>query len=225
MYANAHNLPFLATSGKHGDAATLKHIRNGIQIELEQLNQVSVSATRDQATIGGGAKVKGILDGLAAQGKRTVTGVCECVGIGGLMLGGGLGFLQGQYGLMVDQLISARLVLANGTIVNVSEESNPDLLWALKGAGHNFGVVTELSVKTYELKGHEKWAYEIFRFKGEQLEDFFNAVNTLSHAQPAQLTGLGLLRKDAQVDSVDVSVYRNCLIPKANVSRPRFIGQ
>jgi FAD/FMN-containing dehydrogenase len=59
------------------------------------------------------------------------------------MLGGGHGLLQGHYDLLADNLISARMVLANGTAVTVSSESNPDLFWAIRGAGHNFGIVTE----------------------------------------------------------------------------------
>jgi FAD/FMN-containing dehydrogenase len=63
------------------------------------------------------------------------------------MLGGGHGLLQGHYGLLSDNLISARMVLANGTAVTVSSESNPDLFWAIRGAGHNFGIVTEFEYK------------------------------------------------------------------------------
>ncbi|ESZ94483.1 hypothetical protein SBOR_5131 [Sclerotinia borealis F-4128] len=67
-------------------------------------------------------------------GKRTVTGICECVGFSAPALGGGHGWLQGQYGLMADQVISARLLLSNGEVVTMSEKSNPDLFWAIMGA-------------------------------------------------------------------------------------------
>lgn len=63
-------------------------------------------------------------------------------------------FCRGQYGFIVDQLINATLVLANGTVVVSSATSHPDLFWALKGAGHNFGIVTEINYEIYDLKGH-----------------------------------------------------------------------
>ena len=72
-----------------------------------------------------------------------VHGVCECVGYTAVLLGGGHGILQGRYGLIADQLVSARMVLANGSAVTVSADSHPELFWAIRGAGHNFGIVVE----------------------------------------------------------------------------------
>jgi len=75
------------------------------------------------------------------------------LGIGGLTLGGGTGYLTGQYGMTIDNLLSVKMVLADGTIVTVSDESNPDLFWGIRGGGSNFGVVTEFTYKIYEHKG------------------------------------------------------------------------
>lgn len=74
---------------------------------------------------------------------HSVTGICELVGFSALTLGSGHGWLQGQYGLMADQVISARLLLPSGKLVTVSENSYPNLFWAIRGAGHNFGLVME----------------------------------------------------------------------------------
>src|ERR1700753_1122435 len=68
------------------------------------------------------------------------TGICECVGVTAPMLGGGHGWNQGKYGLPADQVVEARIVLSNGTAVTVSDTYNPDLFWAIRGAGHNFGL-------------------------------------------------------------------------------------
>jgi FAD/FMN-containing dehydrogenase len=201
LYANRHNLPFLATSGKHGDFATLQHLQNGVQIDLGNLNWVDVGVDGKHATIGGGALTKSVVQNLAAAGKRAVTGICECVGIGGAMLGGGHGFLQGQYGLMADQIIDATLVLANGTITHVSEESNPDLFWALQGAGHNFGIVTEFSYKIYDVVGHEDWAFEMYHFSGSQAEALFETINKLSLSQDASTVHLGYIMNVPILDS------------------------
>lgn len=104
------------------------------------------------------------------------------------ILGGGHGWLQGHYGLIADQLIEARLVLANGTAVTVSSTLNPDLFWALRGAGHNFGVVTEFKVKIYDAPS-TTWTYDEFIFTHDKLEALYEQFNSLHNngTQPAGL--------------------------------------
>ena len=121
------------------------------------------------------------------------------------MLGGGHGFLQGQYGLMADQVISARLVLANGTAVTVPAQSNPDLYWALKGAGHNFGIVTDVTYKVYDVRGHEDWSTGTFVFSGDQLEEFLTTINNMAQTQPAEAVHLGLMVLEPAFDKDNVS--------------------
>ena len=121
------------------------------------------------------------------------------------MLGGGHGFLQGEYGLMADQLIDARLVLANGTVVKASRDSNADLYWALTGAGHNFGIITELKYRIYDLRGHESWSYEILTFRGDQIEAAFAVINDIAVTQPAEAVHLGFLARKPEIDPVNVS--------------------
>jgi len=79
-----------------------------------------------------------------------VAGVCNTVGVIPALLGGGMGNMISLYGLGVDQILSARLVLASGEVVTCSLDENPDLFWGIRGAGHNFGIVSELKVKAYE---------------------------------------------------------------------------
>lgn len=78
-----------------------------------------------------------------------MTGVCNTVGIVPALLGGGLGFLISSYGPGVDQILSARVVHASGVVVTCSEKENQDLFWGIRGAGHNFGIVSSLTVKAY----------------------------------------------------------------------------
>jgi FAD/FMN-containing dehydrogenase len=94
------------------------------------------------------------------------------------VLGGGHGWLQGQYGLAADQLISARLTLANGTAITVSSYENIELFWALRGAGHNFGIVTSMEYAIYDRTAeNENWTLEMFIYKSNKLEEVFGAAN------------------------------------------------
>ncbi|KAI1418448.1 hypothetical protein F5Y13DRAFT_149192 [Hypoxylon sp. FL1857] len=198
-YAEKHNIPFIARAGGHGATQSLGAAKHAIQIDLRALNQTKLSNDGTTASIGGGANVKEVVSTLEGLGKRTVTGICECVGISAPILGGGHGWLQGQYGLMVDQVISARLVLPNGELVTVSEKSEPDLFWAIRGAGHNFGLVTEWEYRVYDIKT-PKWSYEIFIYSGDKLEAVYSLVNEMLKDQPPEVTHWGYIIKVADID-------------------------
>jgi FAD/FMN-containing dehydrogenase len=103
-----------------------------------------------------------------------VTGTCECVSVLGPALGGGHGWLQGHHGLVADQFVSMNVVLANGSLVAIDE--NSDLWWAMKGAGHNFGIVTSLTSKIYDVE-HTDWAIETIYFSGDDVEAVYEAAN------------------------------------------------
>ena len=98
------------------------------------------------------------------------------------MLGGGHGRLQGKYGLLLDQLTNARVILHNGTVVTASESQNPDLFWGLRGAGHNFGVVVEATLKIYPVgSGSAGNHYNAVTFYEDyQLESIFGAMNNIT---------------------------------------------
>jgi FAD/FMN-containing dehydrogenase len=114
------------------------------------MNDVKVDLPSGTATISAGALTKEAIDAAHAASAHIVTGVCNTVGVISALLGGGMGNLISLYGLGVDQILSARLVTAKGEVVVVSEEENQDLFWGIRGAGHNFGIVSELKVKAYE---------------------------------------------------------------------------
>ncbi|KAG5759821.1 hypothetical protein H9Q72_012060 [Fusarium xylarioides] len=186
-YANAHGIPFLARSGGHGATEALQLAKDVIVVDLRDQNDVEIAEDGKSARIGGGASVKKVVNELWTAGKQTVTGICECVGVSAPVLGGGHGWLQGQYGLASDQVISARVVLPNGDAVTASEDSNPDLFRALRGAGHNFGIVTEWEYRIYDIN-NPKWSYEIFIFLGDKLEDVLELTNKMMKTQPPHLT-------------------------------------
>ncbi|KAI0556212.1 FAD-binding domain-containing protein [Xylaria curta] len=185
-YANEHNMAFFGRAGGHGATEAMGLAQNALQIDFRKMSYVDIAADGKSAKIGGGATVKQVVAALEAVGKRTVTGICECVGISAPILGGGHGWLQGEYGLAADQVISARLILGSGEVVTVSKDSHPDLFWAIRGAGHNFGLVAEWEYRIYDANPKAaKWSYEIFMFSGDKLEALFTLHNEMQKTQPA----------------------------------------
>jgi FAD/FMN-containing dehydrogenase len=138
---------------------------------------------------------------------EAVTGWCECTGAIAPLLGGGHGLLQGQYGLLADNLISAQLVLANGTTVTASSTSHPDLFWAIRGAGHNFGVVTKIEYKIYDVPADDSWTYSMFIFTGDKVEAVFEQMNkmTQDENEVAEIINYSLFAWNPAIDSHGVS--------------------
>jgi len=121
---------------------------DGIVLDLSGLDGISVAAD-GVATIGAGARLGQVYAGLHAYGRTLPAGCGPTVGIAGLTLGGGIGLLGRQYGLTCDRLIGVQVVLADGSVVECDEDHEPDLFWALRGAGGGqFGVVTVLRYAT-----------------------------------------------------------------------------
>ncbi|KAI1453281.1 FAD-binding domain-containing protein [Annulohypoxylon moriforme] len=193
-------MPYLALSGGHGAIKTVGKMKNGIEIWMHQLNSVEISEDGAQAKIGGGAKTKTVIDALWDAGKQTVTGLCECTSLLGPGLGGGHGMLQGRHGLVSDQFVSMNIVLADGSLRTIDESS--DLWWAMQGAGHNFGIVTSVTSKVYELI-YRDWAYESFIFTGDRVEGLFEAINEhflKDNSQPIEIMHYAFFYNDPEVD-------------------------
>lgn len=177
-YAYERDIPFLVVSGAHGWPTSLNTLQGGIQINMRKINFARVDYGGRTATVGGGALQYEVTQALFAEGKQTVTGVCECVSVIGPLLGGGHSFLQNQHGYALDNLVSARVVLYNGTVVEASDHNNTDLFWALRGAGHNFGVVTSYQMRLYDLTPSDTWTVYDWIFPESALEDLYSLVNT-----------------------------------------------
>lgn len=140
-FARERDLPIAVRGGGHGvgGAAT---VDGGLVIDLSAMRGVYVDPVSRHVWVGGGALWGDVDAATQAHGLATVGGIVTHTGVGGLTLGGGLGWLMRTHGLAADNLRSARMVTAEGEALAVSEVEYPDLFWALRGGGGNFGVVT-----------------------------------------------------------------------------------
>ena len=119
----------------------------GLVIDLRGMQGTEIDG--DVATVGGGVTAGGLIAAAFASRQSAATGTVGAVGMAGLTLGGGYGPLNGVAGLAADNLLSAEVVLADSTVVMATDASEPDLLWALRGGGGNFGVVTSMRVRLH----------------------------------------------------------------------------
>jgi FAD/FMN-containing dehydrogenase len=188
-FGREHNLLTSVRCGGH--SFTGKSVaQNGLMIDLGFMHNVDVDTGRKTASVGGGARLGHVDMATLEHNLITTVGTDSDTGAGGLTLGGGLGRLNRNYGLTIDNLLSAEIVTADGEIRQVSANEEPDLFWAIRGGGGNFGVATRFDYQLHDFNpviyGGDilySWdqRHELLRF----IADFAPATPHGMHLAPA----------------------------------------
>ncbi|MEU7975053.1 LLM class flavin-dependent oxidoreductase [Micromonospora sp. NPDC049089] len=150
-YARTQDVPLSVRSGGHGISGRSTN-DGGVVIDMSRMNRVQVldRATR-RVRLEPGARWGNVAQALAPHGLAMSSGDYGDVGVGGLATTGGVGYLARRYGLTIDHVVAAEIVTADGRLLRVDDEHHPNLFWAVRGAGGNFGVVTALELEAYEV--------------------------------------------------------------------------
>jgi len=196
-FARDNNLLLAIRSGGH-NAGGLGICDDGLVIDLALIKYTRVDPAARTATVGGGCTWGDVDHATHVFGLATPSGILSTTGVGGLTLGGGTGHLTRKFGLTIDNLISADVVLADGKFVKANADENSDLFWAIRGGGGNFGVVTSFTFKLHpidtiyggpmlydlsETIDVMKWYRELIRDAPDDLNGFF-AFLTVPPAPP-----------------------------------------
>ena len=184
-FARNHDLLLAIRGGGHNGAG-LGTCDDGVVIDLSLLKDIQVDPTARTVRVGGGCTWGEVDQATGEHGLATPSGIISTTGVGGLTLGGGIGHLTRKCGLTIDNLLEAELVLASGERVRANSEEHPDLYWAIRGGGGNFGVVTSFLFRLHEVgtvvAGPTFWPVETGA-------DVLSAYREFLPAAPRELNG------------------------------------
>ena len=176
-FARAHHLDISIRSGGH-DLLGASTTATGVLIDLCRMNDVSLDATTGIVRVGAGTRAGELTSVGAAHDLAPMLGMNPNVGVGGLTLGGGMGWLSGSHGATVDSLLAIELVTAHGRVIRADAQENTDLYWALRGGGGNFGIATTFTYKMQPVSrvlagdiGYKADPSKLLRFLNEFLAD------------------------------------------------------
>ena len=230
-FARRHGLEIAVRGGGHSPMGW--GISNGLVIDLAGMNRVTIDHATRTARIDAGVLSGDVTRQAGRYGLAPILGGCPAVGAAGVTLGGGLSWLSGLYGASCDNLLSARLVTADGQSLSVDADRDPDLLWALRGAGANYGVVTSLDCRlhpigpvTYgDIYYPVREARPVLRFFRElmaEAPDSFQATLNLTKGERGVFVGLCHAGEEAEAERL-LRAFRTVATPaKDTVRRQRF---
>ena len=205
-FAREQDVPLAIRSGGHGISGRSTN-DGGVVIDLGRLGGIEVlDPESGRIRIGPGARWGHVAQALAPHGLAMSSGDYGDVGAGGLATTGGLGFLARKHGLTIDHVAAAELVLADGTFVRADADQNPDLLWAVRGAGANFGIVTALELDAYRVPDV---VFSVMLFDGGDAAGLIERWGELVERAPRELTSFlyGFSRRGSSPIVRVVSVY------------------
>jgi alkanesulfonate monooxygenase SsuD/methylene tetrahydromethanopterin reductase-like flavin-dependent oxidoreductase (luciferase family) len=184
-FARQQDVPLAVRSGGHGISGRSTN-DGGVVIDLARLDRIEVlDPASGRIRLGPGARWGHVAQALAPYGLAMSSGDYGDVGVGGLATAGGIGFLARRHGLTIDHVTAAELVLADGTLVRADAGSHPDLLWAIRGAGGNFGIVTALELDAYRLSDV---VYAVMTFDGRAIAPLLERWGRVVERSPRELT-------------------------------------
>lgn len=220
-FARSHlHLPLGVRSGGHGISGRSTNT-GGLVIDVGGLNEVTVlDDTARLVRVGAGARWRDVAKALQPHGWALSSGDYGGVGVGGLATAGGIGFLSRKHGLTIDHLRAVEMVLADGTQVRASDTENPELFWAARGAGANFGVATAFEFVVDEVD-EVGWAQLTFPAPdpAAYLEAFGQVMaGTPRETTPFLILGQGVAQLMAMVASPDPDVIVSQLQPFAEIA-------
>lgn len=192
QFARANGLEVSVRGGGH-NAAGKALVDDGLVIDLSNMRDVQVDPAQRIARGQGGATWAEFDAATHEHGLATTGGLISSTGIAGLTLGGGFGWLTRSYGMACDNLVSAEVVTATGDVLNVSDDSNADLLWGLRGGGGNFGVVTRLD---YELHPVNTVLGGMIVHPIDRARDALRVVRDFNQTSPDELTVYAAMMTD-----------------------------
>lgn len=184
-FGRNNNLLVAIRGGGHNGGG-LGLCNGGMVIDLSGLKSISVNTDTNTVKVGGGCIWNEVDTATHEHGLAIPSGMISTTGVGGLTLGGGVGYLSRKYGLTIDNLVEAEMVLADGSVETVNENHHPDLFWAIRGGGGNFGVVTEFTFQAHRQKtvygGPTLWPIE-------EVEEIMAWFDTFIHNASDDLNG------------------------------------
>ena len=188
-FSQSQKLPLAVRGGGHS-APGYGTCDGGVVIDFSGMKRVEVDAEKRVARADAGCLVGDLDEATQRFGLATPVGTCATVGIAGLTLGGGEGALMPKYGTTCDNLVSARLVTVDGRQVEASHDSNPDLFWAIRGGGGNFGVVTAFE---YRLHAVNEVLAGALIYPAGRISDLLQSYVKFTAAAPDELSATGLV--------------------------------
>jgi FAD/FMN-containing dehydrogenase len=213
-FAREHDLPLAVRGGGHNIAGNAVS-EGGLMIDLTPMKSVRIDPVARRARVEPGVTLGEFDREAQAFGLATPVGINSTTGVAGLTLGGGFGWLSRRFGLTIDNLLAADVVTARGELVHASEQKNPDLFWAIRGGGGNFGVVTSFEFKLHPVGPQVLSGLIVHPFA--DAKELLQAYRRIVAGAPEELTCWAVMRKapplpflPPEVHGTEVLVFALC---------------